>query len=207
MVSESGNAVGKSWPKESGSPRSRFRGTAKRGLPNRTADAVAAVPKAPVMNTIRLCGNDIDGAAISGTVPQLATLFETIVQTDSLLDRVWYAADVDPAPGQLASYGGNAVRIIGGIDRLVDLIRDRPQVDFGVFCVDPCFVQFETPQRTRLGRGPSRRRSKDSQIEVVAFDSTLIEVTTDRGAAPRPPHLRIPPPKAALREMKRAVKT
>jgi hypothetical protein len=153
MVSESGNAVGKSWPKESGSPRSRFRGTAKRGLPNRTADAVAAVPKAPVMNTIRLCGNDIDGDAISCTGPQLATLFETIVQTDSLLDRVWYAADVDPAPGQLASYGGNAVRIIGGIDRLVDLIRDRPQVDFGIFCVDPCFVQFETPQRTRLGRG------------------------------------------------------
>jgi hypothetical protein len=27
--------------------------------------------------------------------------------------------------------------------------------------------------------GPSRKRSKDSQIEVVAFDSTLIEVTTD----------------------------
>jgi hypothetical protein len=68
----------------------------------------------PVMNTIRLCGNNIDGDAISCTGPQLATLFETIVQTDSLLDRVWYAADVDPAPGQLACYGGKRCASLAG---------------------------------------------------------------------------------------------
>jgi hypothetical protein len=88
----------------------------------------------PVVSTIRLCGNDVDGDAISCAGSQLATVFKTIAQTDSPLDCVWHAADVDPSPGELARYGGKAIRIIGGIDRVVDLIRNRPQVDFGVFC-------------------------------------------------------------------------
>jgi len=53
----------------------------------------------PVMSTIRLCGNDIDGNAVSCTGSQLVTVFETIAQTDSPLDGVWHAADVDPSPG------------------------------------------------------------------------------------------------------------
>lgn len=94
MVSEPGDAVGKSWPKESRLPLSRFRGTCK-------------------------------------------------------------------------------------IDRVVDLIRNRPQVDFGFFA-DACFDRFGKPQRTRLGSGTiSANGQKISRIEVVAFDSTFIEVTTD----------------------------
>src|SRR6266849_6330606 len=58
------------------------------------------------MSTIRLCDNDIDGDAVSCTGSQLATVFETIAQTVSLLDCVWHAADVDPSPGELARYGG-----------------------------------------------------------------------------------------------------
>jgi hypothetical protein len=88
----------------------------------------------PVMSTIRLCGNDIDGDAVSCTGSQLATVFETIALTVSPLDGVWHAADVDPSPGELARYGGNAIRVIGRIDRVVDLIRNCPQVDFGFFC-------------------------------------------------------------------------
>jgi hypothetical protein len=42
MVSEPGDVVGKSWPKESRSPHSRFRGTAKQGPVDRRANAVAA---------------------------------------------------------------------------------------------------------------------------------------------------------------------
>jgi hypothetical protein len=106
----------------------------------------------PVMSTIRLCGNDIDGDAVSCTGSQLATVFETIAQTDSLLDGVWHAADVDPSPGEPVRYGGNAIHVMGGIDRVVDLIRNRPQVDFGFFA-DACFDQFGKPQRTRLGSG------------------------------------------------------
>jgi hypothetical protein len=88
----------------------------------------------PVMSTMRLRGNDIDGGAVSCTGSQLATVFETIAQTVSLLDCVWHAADADPSPGELAPCGCNAIRLIGGIDRVVYLIRNRPQVDFGFFC-------------------------------------------------------------------------
>jgi hypothetical protein len=66
------------------------------------------------------------------------------------------------------------VRIIGGIDRVGDLIRNRPQSRLRGFCVDPLLRSVRN-----ASEGPSRKRSKDSQIEVVAFDSTLIEVTTD----------------------------
>jgi hypothetical protein len=132
----------------------------------------------PVMSTIRLCGNDIDGDTVSCTGSQLATVFETIAQTDSRPDCVWHAADVDPSPGELARYGGNAIHLIGGIDRVVDLIGNRPQVDFGFFS-EACFDRFGKPSEHVSAEGPSRKRSKDSRIEVVAFDSTFIEVTTD----------------------------
>jgi hypothetical protein len=105
------------------------------------------------MSTIRLCGNDIDGDVVSCTGSQLATVFETIAQTDAPLDCVWHAADVDPSPGEIAHYGGRAIHVIGGIDRVVDLIRNRPQVDFGVFLQMPASIRSEKPQRTRLGRG------------------------------------------------------
>ena len=133
----------------------------------------------PVMSTIRLCGNDVDGDAISCAGSQLATVFKTIAQTDSPLDCVWHAADVDPSPGELARYGGNAIHLIGGIDRVVDLIGNRPQVDFGVFLQMPASIGSESPGEHVSAEGPSRKRSKDSRIEVVAFDATFIEVTTD----------------------------
>ena len=82
----------------------------------------------PVMSTIRLCGNDIDGDAVSCTGSQLATVFETIAQTDSLLDGVWHAADVDPSPGEPARYGGN-VRIPEKATTLSGAWRPRDPVD------------------------------------------------------------------------------
>jgi hypothetical protein len=114
----------------------------------------------PVMSTIRLRGNDIDGDAVSCTGSQLATVFETIAQTDSLLDRVWYAADVDSSPAELARYGGNAIHVIGGIDRVVDLIRNRPQVDFGFFC--GCLLRSvrKAPANTSRQRDPPANGQK-----------------------------------------------
>ena len=54
---------------------------------------------------------------------------------------------------------------------MVDLIRNRPQT--------PASISSESLSEHVSVEGPSRKRSKDSQIEVVAFDSTFIKVTTD----------------------------
>jgi hypothetical protein len=70
-------------------------------------------------------------------------------------------------------------RVIGVIDRVVDLIRNRPQIDFGVFVRLPASIRSESLGGHVSAEGPSRKRSKDSQIEVVAFGSAFIEVTTD----------------------------
>ena len=43
----------------------------------------------------------------------------------------------------------------------------------------PASISSERPSERVSAEGPSRKRSKDSRIEVVAFDSTFIEVTTD----------------------------
>src|SRR5450631_1090202 len=134
----------------------------------------------PVMSTIRLCGNDIDGDAVSCTGSQLATVFETIARTDSPPDCVWHAADVDPSPGELAPYGGSAIHVIGGIDRVVDLIRNRPQVDFGVFLQMSASISSESPSEHVSAEGPSRKRSKDSRIEVTTDIEDILENLRDR---------------------------
>ena len=54
---------------------------------------------------------------------------------------------------------------------MVDLIRNRPQT--------PASISSESLSEHVSVEGPSRKRSKDSRIEVVAFDATFIEVTTD----------------------------
>src|SRR6266851_1741782 len=43
----------------------------------------------------------------------------------------------------------------------------------------PASISSESPSAHVSAAGPSCKRSKDSRIEVVAFDSTFIEVTTD----------------------------
>jgi hypothetical protein len=43
----------------------------------------------------------------------------------------------------------------------------------------PASISSESPGEHVSAEGPSRKRSKDSRIEVVAFDSAFIEVTTD----------------------------
>src|ERR1700730_11613436 len=139
MVSEPGDAVGKSWPKRADR---RFHDSVE--LQSGACQVEELMPwqqfQRTVMSKIRLCGNDIDGDAVSCTGSQLATVFETIAQTDSPLDCIWHAADVDPSPGELARYGGSAIHVIGGIDRVIDLIRHRPQVDFGFFLQMPASI-------------------------------------------------------------------
>ncbi len=54
---------------------------------------------------------------------------------------------------------------------MVDLIRNRPQT--------PASISSESLSDHVSAGGPSRKRSKDSQIEFVAFKSTFVEVTTD----------------------------
>jgi hypothetical protein len=134
------------------------------------------------MSTIRLCGNDIDGNACAGFSTR--HFFETIAQTDSLLDRVWHAPTwtlVSP-PRRQRDPGHWRDRSRGRLDHL---IRNRPQVDFGVFVRLPASIGPESLGEHVSAEGAFRKRSKDSQIKVVAFDSAFIEyraaieVTTD----------------------------
>jgi hypothetical protein len=76
------------------------------------------------------------------------------------------------SPGEVARYGGNAIRVIGGIDRVVDLIRNHPN-STSVFFQMPASISSESPGEPVSAEGPFRKRSKDSRIEVVAFDSTF----------------------------------
>jgi hypothetical protein len=48
-----------------------------------------------------------------------------------------------------------------------------------VFLQLPASISSESRSEHVSAAGPFRKRSKDSRIEVVAFDSTFIEVTTD----------------------------
>jgi hypothetical protein len=179
MVSEPGDAVGKSWPKESGSPHSRFRGTAKRRLPNRTADAVAAVPKAchehnPTMRQQHRRGRYL----LHGSSTRHSL-------RDDCPDG--FAAGSRLVCGRRGPCSRSAclLRRQRGAHHWRDRSGGRldPQSSTsrlrGFLCGS--FASFSSKRLSEhvSAEGPSRKRSKDSQIEVVAFDSTLIEVTTD----------------------------
>jgi hypothetical protein len=81
MVCEPGDAVGKSWPKESGSSRSRFRGTAKRSPPNSIrSESLGEHVSAEEPTRKRSKDSHIEVVAFDSTFIEVATGIEDIFE-------------------------------------------------------------------------------------------------------------------------------
>jgi len=133
------------------------------------------------VTTIRLTGADINGDSVSCTVEQLLVVLEELGSAGDADTIVWYAADMDPALGELEPYAGPAAEI-GNYAALLALLRGLkfPQIDFGLL-----IAISETSPGSPVGMvlaadGPSGTRWPNSAIELLAFDDTFIEVTTNR---------------------------
>jgi hypothetical protein len=134
------------------------------------------------MSTIQLRGGDINGDQTSCTVAQLVIVFETLAKYGEVPDLVWYGADMSPSFGRLNPYGRDVPVRIGSIASVIELLRTLsfPQLDFGVFTGRSPSTNPEVLTQHVSAEGAPRKRSADSQIEVVAFDDIFIEITTDR---------------------------
>lgn len=133
------------------------------------------------MSTIQLSGSDINGDQTSCTIEQLIIVFEALATYSDKQDLVWHGADMTPAFGDLNPYGTAVPVRIGDVRSVIELLRalSFPQLDFGVFIGRVPTAQLEIPAEKVSAEGPPRKRSTNSQIEVVAFDDTFIEITTD----------------------------
>jgi hypothetical protein len=133
------------------------------------------------MRTIQLRGSDINGDQSSCTVAQLIIVFRMLAEHAAVPDLVWYGGDMAPALGPLRRYSGGTVLQIGTVSRVLELLESLIflQIDFGLFAAFPASIVPTGLDQAVSTEGPLGQKFRASQVEVVVFDDTFIEVTTD----------------------------
>jgi hypothetical protein len=132
--------------------------------------------------TIQLKGRDIDGDCVTCTIAQLLLILGELESACGQSSLVWYGDQMDPALGQLSRFGTLSPLKIGAISDVQSLLRSLsyPQIDFGLFIAISADAVAPASDTTLSVQGPSGQRHAGSVIELLAFDDTYVEVTTER---------------------------
>jgi hypothetical protein len=134
------------------------------------------------MTTLQLSGAAIDGDQSSCTVHQFLLILEELAADARVADLVWYGADISPSPAELEQLGTQSASKIGTLEDLRGLFRSLtiPQLDFGIL-IAVATEERAPPSNVLLSSdGEAGRRFETSEIELLAFDDTYIEITSDR---------------------------
>jgi len=134
------------------------------------------------MTTIQLTGADIDGDPTSCTVAQFLQILHELALCAGTADLVWFGADMSPDLGQLERFQSEFASRIGSLKDVRGLLRSLsfPQIDFGILIAVATEENAPRPKIALYSEGPAGRRYQSSEVELLAFDDSYIEVTTDR---------------------------
>jgi hypothetical protein len=151
------------------------------GQPDRRADAVVG-KRGGAMTTLQLSGTDIDGDKLSCTVPQFLLILQELAADAGLANLLWYGADMSPSSGKLERFGTQSASRIGTLDDLTGLFRSLSikQLDFGILVAVTSAESSPPPTTLLSSEGEAGRRFDGSEIELIAYDNTYIEITSDR---------------------------
>jgi hypothetical protein len=130
------------------------------------------------MAILRFAGIDVDGDNATCTIPQLLLILRELAMCADINDWIWFGADIIP---DLAGTEGSTVKI-GTIVDLQAWLQGLPvpQIEFGVFIAVAADKDGPGPWESFSAEGPEGRRYSESVFELLAFDTSHIEITTDR---------------------------
>jgi hypothetical protein len=130
-----------------------------------------------------LNGKDIDGSSVSCTGVQIASVLDLLGSTDVLRSATWYAGrlDVIGAP-QFLDHFDDHLSVVPSLSDLIASVRLKPQLMDGIFVAsDVAYASSLSGTKLTPPSRPIGRLLESSMVEVVAFDTTWIEIYSDHG--------------------------
>jgi hypothetical protein len=134
------------------------------------------------MTTLRFDGVDIDGDNATCTIPQFLLILEELTTCEGVNNLIWFGADIEPAFGALEKFRVSSAVRVGSVADLQRLLQELtiPQIIFGVFIGIATEENAPGSWNKFYAEGAAGRRYESSVIELLAFDTSHIEITTDQ---------------------------
>jgi hypothetical protein len=119
---------------------------------------------------------------VSCTVVQFLRILDKLATCNGTGDLIWFGADMSPNLGPLEKFQSEFASRISSLDDVCGLLRSLsfPQIDFGIFIAVATEENAPGPKHALYSEGPAGRRYHRSEVELLAFDDSYIEITTDR---------------------------
>jgi hypothetical protein len=129
-----------------------------------------------------LNGKDIDGSSVSCTGSQIASVLDLLKSADVLHSATWYAGGLDVIGGpQFHDHSADRLSIVPNLSDLIAAVRLTPQLMDGIFLASDAATASSLSEAKLISGRPIGRLSESSIVEVVAFDTSWIEIYSDLG--------------------------
>ncbi|MEA1673046.1 hypothetical protein [Nitrospirillum sp. BR 11163] len=132
------------------------------------------------MLTLDIRGADIDGDQVTCTGMQVASILDFIATLPELGIGTWYAGAVEGLGKRLEDYEEPAPRLVPALSDLLQRIRGIPQLLDGVFAWVPGQETPRVEAKNFTADGPMAPLVLNALVEIWAFDTSYIEVYTER---------------------------
>lgn len=127
---------------------------------------------------LALKGKAIDGEGVSCTGAQIALVLECLLDAKELSDCAWYAGALDAMNSPAFEPFDKAPTIVGDLGDFLHRLRATIQLLDGVIFAVPTGASPVLAASGVSAEGPRDLNVLNSLVEILAFDTTFIEVVS-----------------------------